>query len=108
MFRWKFALASLAVAFVLGITTRPTQAVGVKVENSFGVPTGVVITLTHSEAQKVAKGEKLNIPHIPAKFEKPFRKLAAKIKAADKGNGVKVTLKVRLVPPGISSKVEAR
>jgi hypothetical protein len=108
MSRLKFALAALAVVSALGMAAPAARAMHVKVENSFGVPTGVVITLTHAEAQKVAKGENLDIPKLPAKFEKPFRELAAKIKAADMGNGVKVTLKVRLAPPGIRSKVEAR
>jgi len=107
--RLKFALAGLAVMVAVAMTAPAAQAINVEVKNAFGVPNGVVITLSHGEAQKVAKGEKFDIPKIPAKFEKPFRKLAAKIKAADNGNGVKVTLKLRPgIPPRISSKVETR
>ncbi len=104
----KVGLAALAVAFVLGTTAPAARAVDVDVKTKFGVPTGVVVTLSHKEAQAVGNGQRLNIPGLPNKFEKPFRKLAAKIKAADQGNGVKVTLTVRVFPPGIKSKVEAR
>jgi hypothetical protein len=80
----------------------------VDVKTKLGVPTGVVVTLSHAEAQAIGNGQALVIPGLPRKFEQPFRKLAAKIKATDRGNGVKVTLSVRVIPPGIKDKVEAR
>jgi hypothetical protein len=105
---WKYALAPLAVGLALGLAASVSRAASVDVKTKLGVPTGAVVTLSHVEALAVGNGQALVIPGLPEAFVKPFRKLAAKIKATDRGSGVKVTLTVRVLPPGIKSKVEAR
>jgi hypothetical protein len=109
MSRLKFTAAVLAMGAFLGMTAPAARAVGVDVKTKGPVPVGAIVTLSHAEAQVIGQGQRLDIPGLPALFEKPFRKLAAKIKAADMGNGVKVTMWAVVLPkPKIKSKAEAR
>ncbi len=104
----KLAVAALLVGSLLGVTAAPARAVDVSVRKKLGVPVGVTVTLTSREAQAIGRGERINIPGVPAVFGRPLRGLAAKIKAADQGRGVRVTLTLKVLPkPGVRSKVES-
>lgn len=101
-------LAGLAV---LACLTAAAPAADVKViKKVAGVPVRVEVTLSKGEVDAFATGANVNIPKLPKSFVKPLRKLATKMKAADQGNGVKVTLWVSLRNPRkpIKDKVEAR
>src|SRR5436190_11412261 len=107
MNRMCLGLAGLAVVLLAEPWSSEVRAAGVK--PMVGLPTGVVVTLNHREAHVIGKDQRLNIPVLPKKFEAPLHRWAGKILAADKGNGVKVTLIVKVFPkPGIGSKVESR
>lgn len=109
MKQWKVVLMTALIGSFLGVDHSMAHGADANVKTKFGVPVGVVVTLSSGEAQKIGRGERINIPLLPSKFEKPLRNLAAKIKSADKGNGVKVTLTLKIPPRfGIKSKVESR